>query len=550
MSAQDSKLKNSELTCSIAKLPLGRQLVSPLSINSEDCSSLVMKTDQSFSPRAGGSGSLPRDHVVSPSSRKNRERSHSEGGDGTFSRDLSHQDLTVESVPGKASTSSSIWTWAWGAFPVEFKSAIESEKKLISNSMEKLHEDFPFDASTIFSFCAEYLSTSTPKASPEFSPQTPEQLNRLLMKYRLGTKRSRKEIIGHESFFRENDVISNFSFSENWLLGIPPQIIENPNLVIVIDDFLLPGVVGYQILMIIYHSRDEFEIKRPLTEDDIARFLKEKCVIDMISLNFFPRWFGKKVSQWDPTNNGKTSITSNIFLSPNVGNPEQFPEVSHPKFESDLSLERLESRRWSSFVDLNGHLNFNIICDDIETSPKLNAPPNSRELSTMAIAGEDKSQILPQSIWDDIDDSVEIDIGSTNDDVFAIALPTDVPLHETVISMQENNFSGSPLERSLLENVFDGDDADTEGESIEDSELSLLSIEDISPEPARGDIYDSDTDSYYSLSLSLEDGESGAAGARKYRYRKSLVPTQEHLLELNLKDGENEVVFQLEVSDR
>jgi hypothetical protein len=523
-----------------------------MNISTGDYSSLALKTDQSFSPLAGGSGYLPRDDVVSPSSRINRERSFSEGGDGTFSRDLSHQDLTVEGVPDKVPTSSSISTWAWGAFPVKCKSALESEKKMISNSMEKLHEDIPFDATIIFSFCAEYLSTSTLKASPDCYPQTPEQLNRLLMKHRLGTKRSRKEIIGHESFFREKDVISNFSFSESWLLGIPRPIIENPNLVVVIDDFLLPGVVGYQILMSIYHSRDEFEIKRPLTEESIARFLKEKCVIDSISLNFFPRWFGKKVSQWDLTNDGEFSITSNIVLSSDVGNSEPFQEVSFPKIVSDLSLERLESRRWSSFVDLNGHLNFNIIQDDITTSPKSKTPPNNRELSSMATSGEYMSHNVPQSIWDDIDDSVEIDIGPTNNDVFAIPIPKDVCLDGTAISMKENDFSGalsgSPHEKSLIENVFDCDDVDTEGESIEDSELSLLSIEEISPEPARGDIYDSDTDSYHSLSL--EDGEFGVSGARKYRYRKSLVPTQEHLLGLNLKDGENEVVFQLEVSNK
>jgi hypothetical protein len=88
----------------------------------------------------------------------------------------------------------------------------------------------------------------------------------------------------------------------------------------------------------------------------------------------------------------------------------------------------------------------------------------------------------------------------------------------------------------------------------DDERLSLQDIpmHEISPEPAGGDFYDSDTDSY--LSLSVEDGDTGsvnsAAGSqreygRKYRYRKVLVPSQDQLQSLALRDGENEVAFEL-----
>ena len=114
------------------------------------------------------------------------------------------------------------------------------------------------------------------------------------------------------------------------------------------------------------------------------------------------------------------------------------------------------------------------------------------------------------------------------------------------------------------------------------TQLQLLdiSLEDICPGPARGDIYDgdSDTDSYYSLSLdegessrsmSFDDSRadssaglpppalegafaatgspSGRRIARKYLYRKSLLPTQQQLKDMNLVDGENEIVFEVEV---
>lgn len=82
----------------------------------------------------------------------------------------------------------------------------------------------------------------------------------------------------------------------------------------------------------------------------------------------------------------------------------------------------------------------------------------------------------------------------------------------------------------------------SEDTDIEFLSLQDISLEDISPEPARGDVYDSDTDSY--TSLSLEDGEPGRV--KRYLYQKSLVPSTEQLQSLDLKDGRNEVVFQVE----
>ena len=98
--------------------------------------------------------------------------------------------------------------------------------------------------------------------------------------------------------------------------------------------------------------------------------------------------------------------------------------------------------------------------------------------------------------------------------------------------------------------------------------LEDIALEEISLEPMRGDFYDSDTDSY--LSLSLDDGESGSLTSgdreslrsrerngsmlqqyrkqtqRRYRFRKVLVPSQEQLESLDLQDGENEIEFELE----
>ena len=121
-------------------------------------------------------------------------------------------------------------------------------------------------------------------------------------------------------------------------------------------------------------------------------------------------------------------------------------------------------------------------------------------------------------------------------------------LHETC--------SDQILEKSIVRDVAKGDgcsvvEGDCDGDT--DQEADTLSLHDIpldqiSPEPAGGDFYDSDTESY--LSLSLDDGEAVKenplrAKSRKYRYRRVLVPSQEQLQSLDLCDGENEVSFEL-----
>jgi hypothetical protein len=111
----------------------------------------------------------------------------------------------------------------------------------------------------------------------------------------------------------------------------------------------------------------------------------------------------------------------------------------------------------------------------------------------------------------------------------------------------ENELSSpmAPIAEGLegVEGVEGEGDTDREQLSLED-----IPYEAICPEPAGGDFYDSDTDSY--LSLSLEDGESrygeGDTQERKFKYRKVLVPTQENLITLGLQDGENSVTFELE----
>lgn len=103
--------------------------------------------------------------------------------------------------------------------------------------------------------------------------------------------------------------------------------------------------------------------------------------------------------------------------------------------------------------------------------------------------------------------------------------------------------------------IYDTDD----NEALQEEEVvEFLSLEDISPDeilpgPAR-EVYDgSDTDSFYSLSLDDETSShtSGQTGQnnpdRKYRYRKTLIPTQDQIKLMDLQDGMNEINFEVEV---
>jgi hypothetical protein len=96
-------------------------------------------------------------------------------------------------------------------------------------------------------------------------------------------------------------------------------------------------------------------------------------------------------------------------------------------------------------------------------------------------------------------------------------------------------------------------------EALEEENVTdFVSLEDISPDdilpgPARSNYDGSDTESFYSLNLD-EDASSHSEQKdlpkipeRKYRYRKTIVPTQKQIKVMELVDGKNEIVFEIEV---
>jgi hypothetical protein len=100
---------------------------------------------------------------------------------------------------------------------------------------------------------------------------------------------------------------------------------------------------------------------------------------------------------------------------------------------------------------------------------------------------------------------------------------------------------------------------DDASKQIDLKQLSLLdiSLDEIYPGPARGDMY-SDSDSESHRSMSYDDGDRGSLDesltslpdgrmvAKRYLYRRSLVPTQEQLADMQLEEGANEIIFEVE----
>ena len=186
------------------------------------------------------------------------------------------------------------------------------------------------------------------------------------------------------------------------------------------------------------------------------------------------------------------------------------------------------------------------------------------------------------------DDAASVVAAETDKHQPSPILPEEFPPRRVPSYIQQQT-QQQPLEDT--NSTTDGADTDNDCLSLQD-----IDFEDISPEPATGDFYESDTDSY--LSLSLEEGESGrhnnnnntsrrhslrsnnaAANTgeadeanaannntlssnnnnntsaqeiqigrrriRRYLYRKVLVPSAEQLSSLPLQDGVNEVEFEL-----
>eukprot|EP01038_Epipyxis_sp_PR26KG_P010042 gene10042-13500_t len=231
--------------------------------------------------------------------------------------------------------------------------------------------------------------------------------------------------------------------------------------------------------------------------------------------------------------------------------------------ESDsLNHHELNLIKWKH--DHNGHDEHDHWANenDVEVE-RLSTPVNDGDRDSFPYEHNPQNDNSRNNIGLDLDSSGSMDndhharrfikqdaIAVENEGLFAVkSTPLDSKDPKTA-ELEDSSI----LPGNVYDNQEDVTDNDGDNVSLED-----ISLEDISPEPAGGDFYDSDTDSYLSLEDGSGDGRVNSSSDkgisngswhkrkfRKYRYRKALVPSQEQLLLLELRNGENEITFELE----
>lgn len=135
----------------------------------------------------------------------------------------------------------------------------------------------------------------------------------------------------------------------------------------------------------------------------------------------------------------------------------------------------------------------------------------------------------------------------------------DQPIEEAMVSCAPSAGYVESLLHSLEIDDFPHIDhvTDVEDDVISAASIGNVSHDEILPGPASGDLYDSDSDSYSrsgSRAQSMDEAASYTSAdsdtdihARRYRYRRSLVPSKEQLKKLDLVDDRNEISFTVPV---
>ena len=352
-------------------------------------------------------------------------------------------------------------------------------------------------------------------------PTTPSELIVLLKRYEI-TEQDIANLLQNDPTMNENT--SKFQLFK---------------LVVVMDDFLLSWNAASAILIArtLFPKENSYQYK--LSEEEVSR-----CILFSKLTNketIIPYWVGKRLSTWSwsyhsnredmPITHHEISHQEEI-LSPQTLNGEMYDEQN---IYSELTIQSSAS---------------------VETSPIMDIPND--------IIDTNKHQLNHQD-----DHNVHSFVG------------TSVPFHSSLVQKVESasmkdskiNIAGDV---SIVANS--GAIADDDDPLETDCPLQDIPLDDISPHPARGNLYeqDSDTDSYHSfdeegynnsnnnngtsINNSLSDEFSSGANAyhgttpalqhtprKAYKYRKSLVPPQQLLRDFNLRDGANEITFELEV---
>ena len=419
-------------------------------------------------------------------------------------------------------------------------------------------------------------------------------------------------------------------------IGGPPEraLMRSPDLVVILQDYLLPVPIAEHLLVLLKDRRDQEDRGDEWLGEQLQKFLTA-------SDHTWPEWAGRRISQWGsgaetrvdahPDNKELTwaripwqesfsdlvqayrvqDIHNMYAAGAVIADKELFAaspllqdmvSVGHGKHA--LSYRELWHRQQQQQQTIGANMSFtalltldaghssSLYCDyhDLGKWHSEDAHDGygvGYALHTdRASEGSESQHSLPMLVGLD-DDHLHSGLlpASVLNSADALTVPvTPAPTvatspfpHSAATYMHDAPYRS--LSNRAPASSFDGDSSQAEGDTDTDNiSLQDIDLDDISPEPAGGDFYESDTDSYLSLSLEEED-MGGAAGAgafisgakagtpaplgspqgagptgiplmrrrfKRYRYRKVLVPSQEQLEMLNLQEGPNDIAFELE----
>jgi hypothetical protein len=394
------------------------------------------------------------------------------------------------------------------------------------------------DSNRILSLCGHILSGI--ENSPLPVPQTSDELRQVILKFEV----SRTQFDSH-----------------------PHDILSDPSLVVIVNnEILIPWKLAHDYLISVSQQNDNDDAKK----DDSLNLVNSSNnnhESESVCLLPYHQWVGKSISNWsqiiqkmnsanncDSLENGVSSNGGDnvdIINSSGSGCHEDFDvglvdyvserssfidntlqldigdgdETSSNTADSDNGSSfaggvsvpwTKESLDWNSVEDFQRLIN---AFSRLETVPDLLKPYRSITSVANDSGNESKGDVVESSVSTS-SDTLNVNIGSNSR----------VPPISTTVSKDNH-----PV---------------TEGMDLQVLSLNDISPDDILPGPARGDIYDdtaSDTDSYYSLSLDEDETGNPRQIPRRYLYRKSLVPTQDQILSMELIDGQNELSFEIEV---
>eukprot|EP01031_Cornospumella_fuschlensis_P030556 gene30556-36927_t len=487
------------------------------------------------------------------------------------------------------------WVWQWGALPVKSPSlpllafeAAAQDKRPPSPSARRLEMRETGD---------EGLREETPRAPVEEQaagkggasggleyrpgqPEEPEDLNTSVLVHSpalrslslcapwLSTTALPPTLSGLLAVWREHAV------SAESLETRPCSALRDPDLCVLADGFLLTAEAAQRL--------QELCADEPVVLDA----QRVEALVEGLQGASRPVWLGWHVSRWpqlvarlagEMAAASAELASAKELVRPHLSVPDALPSSDHAALQP-FSLQPTSDASEEPSLSYLRSIGWREACADLALAVRLQKQHAEGAASDLH-ASPDKAQHKSQPAETLEEEAYfHTDLGRSSEEMAqgpAVALgnyqgteeePVETAAETAKLLAHVEDAAGLDIGAQLTTDHADCNksltDPDLASYEEEDDHISLqdVAFEDISPEPADGDFYESDTDSY--LSLSLEDDEdtpskksdrSGGATVamrrrkfRRYRYKKVLVPSSEQLQLFHLKDGKNELAFELD----